>query len=178
MSLTVAERAERIATFRFIEVRLMEIVAAWTPTVPEMEVKVLFGRHIWDFARHADALGKRTFELRRPEQHSRRPVDVYVRLLEEVRAPSHTGERLSALYGVVLPGLEVRYRRHVAETDRILDEPSVVVIEAILRDLARQRADAARLQRELGIPGVDQEALRRRELAVEELVAPTRETVP
>ena len=40
-------------------VALMEIAAAWTPTTPEMEVKVLLGRHIWDFAQHADALGKR-----------------------------------------------------------------------------------------------------------------------
>ena len=60
MSLSVALRAQRIATFRFVEVRLMEIAAAWTPTTPEMEVKVLLGRHIWDFAQHADALGKRS----------------------------------------------------------------------------------------------------------------------
>ena len=57
MSVTDIGRA--IATFRFVSVQLMETVAAWTPTTPEMEVKVLLGRHIWDFAQQADALGNR-----------------------------------------------------------------------------------------------------------------------
>jgi len=43
-----------------------------------MEVKLLFGEHIWDAAQHADALGKRTFELRLRLQHSVRPADKYV----------------------------------------------------------------------------------------------------
>jgi hypothetical protein len=80
MSLTVAERARRIATFRFVEVRLMEI-GGLDPTTPEMEVKVLLGRHIWDFAQHADALGKRTLELRERLHHSRPPTSAaYQRL--------------------------------------------------------------------------------------------------
>src|SRR5512145_842058 len=102
MPLTVAERAQTIATFRFIEVRLMEIAAAWVPTTPEMEVKVLLGKHIWDFAQHGDALGRRTFELRLPEQHSQRPVDHYVRLLSDAEAIVETPGRLAALYDVIL----------------------------------------------------------------------------
>jgi hypothetical protein len=169
MSTTVTERADRIATFRFVEVRLMEVAAAWTPTTPEMEVKVLFGRHIWDFARHADALGKRTFELRRPEQHSLRPVEPYARLLDDVGALTGTAERLSALYDVLLPGLEQRYRRYLEETDPILDGPSVVVLDTILLDLARQRADAGRLRQTLGLIAPADESLRGRERAIERL---------
>ena len=33
-----------VATFRFVAVRLMETAAAWTPTTPEMEVKLLLGK--------------------------------------------------------------------------------------------------------------------------------------
>ena len=47
-ALSVPDRAAAIATFRFIEVKLMELVATWTPSTPEMEAKVMFGRHIWD----------------------------------------------------------------------------------------------------------------------------------
>jgi hypothetical protein len=57
----------------------METLAQWTPTSPEMEVKLMLGEHIWDAAQNADALGKRTRELRLPLQHSLRPVDAYVR---------------------------------------------------------------------------------------------------
>jgi hypothetical protein len=169
MSLSVDQRVTRIATFRFIEVRLMEIAAAWTPTTPEMEVKVMLGRHIWDFAQHADALGKRTFELRRPEQHSVSPVEPYVRLLDEVQGISGTAARLTALYDAIVPGLELRYRRYLEQVDPILDAPSIAIIERILVDIGRQREDAARLRHGLGLSSGDSGSLRARESAVAEL---------
>jgi hypothetical protein len=172
MRLTVSERCRRIATFRFIEVRLMETAAHWTPTTPEMEVKVLLGRHIWDFAQHADALGKRTFELRAALQHSERPQDAYVSFLDEVAALEGAAERLAALYDVVLPGLDARYARYLAEADPILDAPSVVILERIRGDIARQRREAAALRSELGLGSSPVEGLRRREEALAEIVAP------
>ena len=66
MALTVKQRGQHIATFRFVQVRLMEILSAWVPSTPEMEAKLLFGPHIWDTAQAADALGKRAHELRLP----------------------------------------------------------------------------------------------------------------
>ena len=170
MTLSVNDRARAIGTFRAVEVRLMEIAAAWTPTTPEMEVKVLFGRHIYDFARQADALGKRTFELRRPEQWSLPPVEAFGKVLEEVAAIDDTPTRLAALYDAVLPGLERRYREYLAATDPLLDAPSVDVVERNLQDLARQRQDAARLRRQLGLAAPSVEGLISRESAVATLV--------
>ena len=68
MITSVNERCRYIATFRHISVWLMETVARWTPMTPEMEVKVVFGRHIWEYAQMADALGKRTFALYDPSR--------------------------------------------------------------------------------------------------------------
>jgi hypothetical protein len=171
MSMTVDERVQWIATFRFIEVRLMEVAAAWTPSTPEMEAKVVLGRHIWDFAQHADALGKRTFEMRRAEQFSQRPVDGYVGLLEEVAAVQPTADRLAALYDAVLPGLERRYRLYLGQTDALLDAPSVVTIERILADHPRQRAEVEALRRELGLAVAKSDSYRDREGAFATLVA-------
>ena len=58
MITSVSDRCRAVATFRHISVTLMETAARWTPTTPEMEAKVMFGRHIWDFAQMADWLGK------------------------------------------------------------------------------------------------------------------------
>ena len=171
MSLTVAQRAQRIATFRFVEVRLMEIAAAWTPTTPEMEVKVLLGRHIWDFAQHADALGRRTFELRMPAQHSLPPGEAYLAVLDEVRGLSGTAERLAALYDVVLPGLDRRLADYARDSDPIVDEPSLLIVERIRTDVARQRADASRVRDELGLPAHSLQPLRAREEAAAVLAA-------
>ena len=168
---TVNDRVTSIATFRFVEVRLMETAAAWTPTTPELEIKVMLGRHIWDFAQHADALGKRTFEMRRPEQFSLRPVEPYVVLLDDVRAIQDSSARLDVLYDVILPGLERRYRTYLERTDALLDEPSVTIIDRILADVARQRRDVEAIRRELGLKPARVDAWREREDAVAELVA-------
>ena len=171
MSLGVGERARRIATFRFVEVRLMEAVAAWIPTCPEMEVKVLLGRHVWDFAQHADALGKRTFELRERLHHSLPAADGYLRFLDAVHALDGTAERIASLYDVVLPGLARRYEAYLAEADPILDAPSFVIVDRILADTRRQRGEAEALRRELGLAGGAPADLGRREPSLEMLAA-------
>lgn len=148
MPMTVSDRAKAIGMFRWIEVRLMELAAAWTPTTPEMEVKVMFGRHIFDFAQHADALGKRTFELRQPMHYTVRPDDVAAVIDREAAAVA-TAERIDALYDKLLPLVEKRYREYLADTDPILDEPSIIIIERILQDVARHRGDARNVRAEV-----------------------------
>lgn len=170
MKMSVSERANAVATFRFIEVRLMETLARWTPTTPEMELKILFGRHIWDFAQHADALGKRVFELRQPEQHSRRPAEPYVALLDQVAALSGSEERLAAVYDGLVPGLERRYRDYLATCDPILDEPTVVILNRILGDFQRQRSEVEEARRECGIGTVKTNPVVNSERAIQSVV--------
>lgn len=148
----------------------MELVAAWTPSTPEMEVKVMFGRHIWDFAQHADILGKRTFELRLSEQHSKRPVEPYVKLLDDAVRVRATADRLATLYDALLPGLEERYRTYISKTDAVLDEPSIIVIDRILRDLERQRREANALRTSLAVPRADATAFAATDRAIESVV--------
>jgi hypothetical protein len=171
MTATVNSRARALATFRFVSVWLMETSARWTPTTPEMEAKVMFGRHIWDFAQMADSLGKRTFELRQPEHYTLKPTEAYCALLEAVRDAHSTSERIDALYSGVLPGLIDRYRRYLAATDPILDEPSIVIIDRFVRELERQRTDAVELKRELGLEPSIGTGIAARERAVPDIVA-------
>jgi hypothetical protein len=168
---TVNERCRSVATFRHISVKLMETAARWTPTTQEMEAKVMFGRHIWDFAQMADWLGKRTFELRQPEHYTLRPVEAYDALLQDASKAESTSERISALYDGVLPGLIERYHTYIAATDPILDEPSVVIIDRIVRELERQRVEAAELQRDLKLGVGAGAAVAARERAIGAVVA-------
>jgi hypothetical protein len=171
---TVSERCQNIATFRHISVKLMETAARWTPSTPEMEAKVMFGRHIWDFAQMADWLGKRTFELRQPEHYTLPPVDAYDAFLKDAAKAESTSDRISTLYDGVLPGLIERYRSYVAATDPILDEPSVVIIDRIVRELERQRVEAAALQRELKLDASAAPKIAARERAIGNIVAEQR----
>ena len=172
MRLSVNDRARALATFRAVSVRLMEMTAAWTPTTPEMEVKVMFGRHIWDFARQADALGHRTFELRHPEQWNLPPAEPFRRLLDDVAARDDTPGRLAALYDALVPGLLRRYREYIDSTDGLLDAPSVDLVGRNAADLVRQRDDAVRLRAEHGIPAAPFQDLARREESIAKIVAP------
>jgi hypothetical protein len=151
MGLTVKQRGQSVATFRFIEVRLMEILSAWVPSTPEMEAKLLFGAHIWDVAQAADALGKRTYELRRPLQHSLAPAAGYLQVLDSLAAVEGAAPRIAAFYDVIVPGLAARYRRYLAATDSLMDAPTVRIIERILETNARMIREANELRNELPV---------------------------
>ncbi len=169
--MNVKQRADALGTFRYTAVRLMETVALWLPLIPEMEVKVMLGRHIWDFAQHADALGKRTFELRQAEHYTRPAAAPYAELLDGVRSAGSTGERIALMYDVIVPGLATRYEGYLAATDELLDAPSVVIVDRILVDLRRQVGDVSRLRERIAIAIPPTEAHRRQELAIASIVA-------
>jgi len=171
MIISVSERGRSIATFRYICVWMMETVARWTPITPEMEAKCMMGRHIWEFAQMADALGKRTFELRLPEQHSIAPMAAYDEFLKDVVKTTTTADRTAVFYDGVVPGIIARFNQYVAATDPILDEPSIVILQRNIADLERQRVDAAELQRELKLSSGAAAAVAVREKSVADIVA-------
>jgi len=150
MGLILREKAEHLATFRWLEVFLMETLARWVPTTPEMEVKVLMGRHIWDAAQHADALGKRTFELRAPLHYTLAPLPPHLSLMNELASVEDTTGRIQAVYDVVLPGLAARYQQYLENSDSLLDEPSFRVIEGILNDYKRMQKESEEVRAALG----------------------------
>ncbi len=134
---SVRERGEAVATLRWIHVRLMETIASWVPTTPEMEVKLLFGAHVWDIAQHADALGKRTFELRLPLQHSLEPSEPYKQLLADLAQTKETADRIASFYDGALVALAARYKHYLDRTDHLLDAPTVRILEHIVSEQAR-----------------------------------------
>ena len=144
MPLDVKQRGDHVATFRWIEVRLMETLARWVPTTPETEVKLVFGAHIWDLAQHADSLGKRTHELRLPLQHSLEPSGDFVRYLGAMAAEVETDKRVAGFYDCLLPGLERRFRDYMGQVDQLLDGPTVRILERILFDFPRLASERAR----------------------------------
>ena len=175
MQLNVKQRGDHVATFRWIEVRVMEMLARWVPTTPETEVKLAFGTHIWDLAQHADNLGKRTHELRLPPQFSLEPVPGYVSFLANLADTAATNERIAAFYDCVLPALERRYQDYAARVDPLLDGPSLRIVEHILFDLTRMKAEGQALRAEVpAVAAVESawiERLRRHEREFADIVA-------
>ena len=111
--------------------------------------------------------GPRRRELRLPLQHSQPPSEAYAGLIEDLARLDATPERLAALYDALLPGLERRYDGYAAEADPVLDAPSLVILERVRQDLARQRVEADRLRSQLSLPMCAPDAWRRREAGTE-----------
>lgn len=175
MGLNVSDRGKWVATVRCIHVDLMEMLAQWTPTSPEMEVKLMFGEHIWNVAQNADALGKRTRELRLPLQHSKKPVNAYAALLSEIRKETDTARRLGSFYDVLLPGLASRYQSYLDETDTLMDAPTVRILEEMQRAQGKMMEQCRALRAELPtlgkVDGAWLNGLRERDAGISSLVA-------
>jgi hypothetical protein len=135
--LTIQQKADTVGTLRHVSVFLMETLARWTPLTPEFEVKVLFGRHIWEFAQHADALGLRTAELRSSLHFTRPPVAAFQEALDRIAGLETSAERVAGIYGVCLPDLTRRVQNLRNASDRLLDQPSIRLFERMLADYAR-----------------------------------------
>src|SRR5262245_17028651 len=107
----------------------METLARWIPATPEMEVKMLFSRHVWRMAQQADRLGKRARELRAPLHYSRPPQAQFLAALKQLGSVTDTIDRIDAFHAVAIPALVAQYKAYLAETDAVTDEPTVIICD-------------------------------------------------
>ena len=180
--LSVSQKADVLATFRWISVSLMETLAEWTPSTPELEVKLLFGRHLYEFAQHADAWGHRTAELRAGMHYTRAPRSAYTDALDQCRMSPSGATRVASIYDVVIPDLAERYAAVLADADPILDQPSIRIGDRITRDLERLLSERLAMLARADLPAVDAgftEPLRHRFRTAQEFVdfRPVKDTV-
>jgi hypothetical protein len=161
IKLTVKQRADAVGTFRFVSVFLMETLARWIPATPEMEVKMLFARQVWRMAQQADRMGRRARELRAPLHYNRAPRAEFHAALKRLAALSDTVDRIDAYHGVALPALAEAYQRYLAETDRLTDEPTVIICNQALSEIEAMRRDRTEWGSEIPpARSADSEALR------------------
>src|SRR6266446_4631519 len=132
---SVQENARRLLRFFYFERRLMQALGAWTLSIPEFEVKLEAGRHIFY---HADAA--RLLRERLNEQETRlRDVDGFRdaeidRFIEELLSAESACELLVGAHQVIGRALATAYRHHVDDTDPLTDAPTIRCLRRILTD--------------------------------------------
>jgi 1,2-phenylacetyl-CoA epoxidase catalytic subunit len=142
--LGVEATARRVRHYRYAEERLMRTLAGWIALTPELRVKLLLGRQVWDCAQHADLWGKRLPELRAPAQVSEPPGEDFARFMdavEDLEAPGETIERLTGVYRVLKPHLVTVYAAHLAAANPVYEPPTLRILERCLADERRHLAD-------------------------------------
>jgi hypothetical protein len=145
---SVEASAARARHCRYVEERMMRIMGGWIALTPELPAKLLFGRHVWDCARHADAWGRRLPELRAAAQRSEPANGGVVRfmdLLEAREQRQDTPERLAGIYRVLKPHLIGVYEDHLERANAVYEPPTRRLLEVCLDDERRHAAAGQRV---------------------------------
>jgi hypothetical protein len=132
---TVAENARRLLRFFYFERRLMQALGAWTLSIPEFEVKLETGRHIFYHGDAARLLRERLSEqeCRLSEIDAFRDADIDL-LFEEALSAANAAELLVGFHQVFGRALAKSYQHHIDDTDPITDVPTIRCLRRILTD--------------------------------------------
>jgi hypothetical protein len=136
---SVEESARRVGHYKWTEMRLFEVLGGWVATIPELDVKIVLGRHCYHHSWHAELWHKRLPELREMNQERLNvpPNDAYVSFMDAVRepeAPELTIEKLVGVYRVLLPRIIGVYTYHLNGTSTITDAPTIRSLKFALSD--------------------------------------------
>jgi uncharacterized ferritin-like protein (DUF455 family) len=138
-TVSVQRNLELLGRYRYLEIQMMELMGSWACTIVDPEIKIAFGRQMYQDAVHADLLGKRIPELKGRSAHFHviPPSDGVVRVIETVWKAEGDVKRMVGLYRVLKPALIEAYRSHIAMAELPADEPTVY----ILRHIADEEKD-------------------------------------
>lgn len=136
---SVEETAKRVGHYKWIEMRIFELMGGWVATVPELDIKLRLGTHCYHHAFHSELWHKRLPELREmnPDRMTVAPNAEFEAFVEALGAPEAsdlTIEKMVGLYRVLLPYLIAAYTYHRNNTSSITDSPTIRSLDFCLQD--------------------------------------------
>jgi hypothetical protein len=137
---SVDESARLIRNYRYAVERMMRILGGWIALTPEISAKLLMGRHVWDNAQHADALGRRLPELRAQAHVSEPASQAFVTVIdaiENAEQPEQTVERLIGIYRVLKPHLLASYTAYLELANEVYEPPTRRILARCAEDERR-----------------------------------------
>ncbi len=136
---SVEETAKRVGHYKWVEMKVFEMMGGWVATVPELDIKLRLGTHCYHHAFHSELWHKRLPELREmnPDKMTVPPNPEFETFIEALMAPEaadQTIEKMVGLYRVLLPHLIAAYTFHKNNTSTITDSPTIRSIDFCLQD--------------------------------------------
>lgn len=138
--ISVEENVRRLLRYHWIERRLFDAAVAHLPSTPEWEVKCALALHQYQDIERVHALRRRVAEMRSPvPRMDVAPDPALNAFLEEALRAQDTVELIAGYYGMVRPALAAAYRRHLAETNPLVDHPTCRVLRFALLEMDEAR---------------------------------------
>lgn len=142
---SVDENVRRLLRYQWTERQLMTTLLSHLTAEPVWEVKCGYALHQWQDAQHVDALRTRIGEMRHPVPAlDSAPDPALDALLEEALRSGDAVELLAGSYLVIRQALAEAYRRQLAESNPLVDQPTRRVLRAALQDHQEALAWATR----------------------------------
>ncbi len=135
----IEEAARRLGHYRWIEMRLFEVLGGWVATVPELEVKLRLGPHSFHHAWHAELWDELLPQLRGVDREALTapPNDTmaqFVEALSSARGRGQTIERMVGVYRVLIPHKIAAYTHHLDRALPVTDGPALRSLRLVLQD--------------------------------------------
>jgi hypothetical protein len=171
----VEESARRVGNYRWTEMRLFEALGGWVATVPELDVKMVLGRHCYHHAWHAELWTKRLPELRQMNAErmtvpANDEMVAFMNAVTEPEAPELTIEKLVGVYRVLIPRTIAAYTYHLNGTSAITDSPTQRSLRHALQDEYEGWCDGEMLLQSLIDTSEKVERATRRQGELEQLI--------
>ncbi len=153
---TVDDAVRMLRRLGRIEKRMLLVLAAHIPAVPEWEVKCALALHLWQDAEHAAAMRHRVTEMRKPPHFFDRVDDSALEdFFEELLRSRSTRELLTGVYSVLKPGLVEAAEDYMSEASPLADQPTFRVLKLALVEEREQIAWGEQALAALGGPDED-----------------------
>jgi hypothetical protein len=134
--LTVEECVRRLKRYHYALKRLHEITNARITAEPIYELKSIFSLHSHYCAEHVNALRERVGEMREPPLGLDVVPDTHLEMFfDEILAAPTTEELIVGIYEKALPAVRAGMRRHIADTNPMVDHPSIRVCRFALMEI-------------------------------------------
>ena len=134
--LSVEGCVARLKRIHYALKRLHQIFTARLTAEPVYELKMAFSLHAHLCCEHAGALRRRVGEMREPPLGLDQVPDPDLEFLfNEILAAPSTGELLVGLYEIALPAVVRAFHRHLRDTNRLVDHPTVRLCRFALLEL-------------------------------------------
>src|SRR6266851_5552999 len=137
-SMDVRESGRRVTLYQVVSFALMRLLGGWLAKIPEYELKLEIGRHVWQDAQAAESLRVRTGELRVPADADRRPPVELQRWLDSLDQAKTPLQFLVGIYRVAKPRLVGAMVQHMESTDPVCDAPTLRTVRPIIQELGEQ----------------------------------------
>ena len=144
----IAERQRALCHLQAYEIQSARLLGGWLPGIERWEVKHEVGLHLWDDARHSQALRLRLWELRVPDPDRDLATDVPA-VVRAIAAAQSDTEFLAGAYLVLKQSLLDAYHAYLASTSTIYDAPTVAALRSLAAEKEAQVAWARRALDEL-----------------------------